>query len=429
VAEHLLQNQHQALYGQLRQLGNERLIQLLRLTAGQQYEQAATRERMAKQSYEEAKQAAISLGGAKARLDMLQAEWDRLQNTYDVVVQRLKDINLGQKSGTFRARPLSEPKVPSHAVSPRLTLIGMLSMLLGLGVGLLIVYVQDLMDDRFRSPEELQRQLGFPILAMVRRLEPLADCGTDAVHVHVQPNAAETEAFRTLRTALALSGDGMQRLVVSSSEPGDGKTTITVNLAAAYAQSGKRTLVIDADMRRPGLTPLLDLKGQRGLSTALRDDAPIGEAAEANLSCSAINNLDVLPAGPRPVNPTELLAGDRFSELLSWAETRYDQILLDSPPALVSDMAIIGRLVDGVVLTVQPEKNRRRVVLRVAESFPLLGIRVAGVVVNRVDSDGGKDYYNYDYAYGYSYGHDDADDAVEDHGYDEPPATVVRRVA
>ena len=234
-----------------------------------------------------------------------------------------------------------------------------------------------------------------------------------------------------LWSALAFTDGGASRLVVTSTEPGDGKTTISVNLGTAIAQSGKRTLLVDADMRRPGLTPLVNLRGQRGLSTLLRDSAPIADSALRNLAAGFLPNLDVIPSGPRPVNPMELLASDRFSELLAWAETVYDQILIDSPPVLaVSDSAIIGRLVDGVVLTLRPEKNRRRLVVRAVESFPPLGVNVLGLVINHVDAEKNQDYYGYGYGYGYGYSYDEQEDAeLSDSRAPERRPRKVRREA
>ncbi len=225
---------------------------------------------------------------------------------------------------------------------------------------------------------------------------------------------------------MALTDGGIRRLVLSSSEPGDGKTTVSANLGMVFAQSGKRTLLIDADMRRPGLSALLDLRGQRGLSSVLRDSAALDESLQANLHVAVVPNLDVLASGPRPRNPAELLTGDRFSELVSWADENYDQILIDSPPAIVSDAAIIGRLTDGVVLVVRPEKNRRRTVLRAAEGLAALGTRVLGVVVNRLVDENREDYtgYGYGYGYGYSYrygaeGHDGESASTASEGEDD----------
>jgi len=413
VAEQFLHNRQSLENDQLRQLGNQKLAPLLLQMARQQLGQTSAHENAILQSYEQEKLAATNLDGTMTQLKMLELDLDRLRGFYDVVVQRVTDIDLGQESGALRMRVLSRPEVPGGPVWPKLPLVGMMALVLGLGGGLVIVYLQELLDDHFRSPEELQLHIGLPILTMVRRMEPVADCGIEAVHAHVRPNAVEVEAFRTLRTALALGEGGVQRLVVSSSEPGDGKTTIASNLATVYAQSGKRTLLIDADMRRPGLTPMLDLRGPLGLSAVLRSGGSVDEAARANLHVALAENLDVIAAGPRPTNPTELLASERFSELLAWAETHYDQIVIDSPPALVSDTAIIGRLVDGLLLAVQPEKNRRRVVLRAVESFVGLGINVLGVVVNRQAAEKDDDYYGYGYGYGYGgyghYGHDDED--------------------
>jgi len=415
LEESQLQQMRQDELAPLDRLDPEALAQKLLARAELEVQRAWAHERSLWDSYQEEYGWAVQLNLPIAELAAAERDLGRLRKELDGVLQQLGKIEIAGGGGLGTA-VLREPSAQLEPVSPRLKLVVFLSVVAGLCGGCAVVYLQDLLDDHFRSPEELQTQLGFPVLTMVRKLTPLADHGMEAIQVHVRPTAVESEAFRTLRTALALAGDGAERLVVSSSEPGDGKTTIISNLATVYAQSGKRTLLIDADMRRPGLTPLLDLKGPKGLSTVLRDRTPVGESAEENLHASLIENLDVIPSGPRPVNPTELLAGDRFSELLAWAETQYDQILIDSPPALVSDTAIIGRLVDGVLLTVRPEKNGRRVVMRAAESFPALGIKVLGIVVNHLGSEDAEGYYGYSYGYGYgygySYGHED--EASED---------------
>ncbi len=429
AAEEHLSNRSRLDNSQLGGRTQQELAPLLMQFAQQALNQALEHERRTFQSYEEANNLAMSLDQIITKRDELEQECARLNKHYDQVIARLNDIDLGQDNSSLRTRVLSRPEVRLVPISPRLARIVLLSLLSGIGGGLLLVYLQDLLDDRFRSPEELQMQLGIPVLAMVRKMEPVADRGIEAIHAHMRPNAVETEAFRTLRTALALSENSVERLVVSSSEPGDGKTTITVNLATTYAQSGKRTLLIDADMRRPGLTPLLNLRGSQGLSAVLREGLPIAEAAEANVVSQLIDNLDVLPSGPRPGNPTELLSAERFSELLAWAETHYDQILIDSPPALVSDTAIIGRMVDGVLLTVRPEKNRRRTVIRAAESFPSMGIRVVGIVINHLAQENAEGYYGYGYGngYGYGYGYGHEEDAAESDHLPEAPIRPARK--
>ena len=162
--------------------------------------------------------------------------------------------------------------MPIRPVSPRLPIAVLLSLLIGTGTGLAVIWVLDIMDDRFRTPEELKLHLDTQVLSMIPRMSELPGEGFDAVMCHVRPHSREVEAFRALRTSIEFSTQDTNRLVITSTEPGDGKTTVSMNLSVAYAQSGKRTLVIDADMRRPGLSTLLGLRDDVGLSRLLRSD-------------------------------------------------------------------------------------------------------------------------------------------------------------
>ena len=412
VAEQYLADRHKCGMGFNSAEDNEQLKELLSQVSSQQLQQAIAHENSIRASYEEEKQKAIALDRNAAALEMLQLDVQRLRGFYDVVLERMKNIDLGRENGSLRTSILSSPEVPKGHVSPRLMLGAMLALVCGLCGGLGTVYVQDLLDDRFRSAEEMQMQLGSPVLATVHKHDPIDGEGIESVLVHANPGSVEAEAFRTMRTTLTFSNENVGRLVVSSSEPGDGKTTVSSNLAVVFAQAGRRTLLIDADMRRPGLTSLLNLSSEKGLSTCLRDRSPMAESAAANLLSSVAENLDVIPAGPRPLNAMELLASERFSELLSWAEANYEQIVIDSPPAVVSDTTIIGQLVDGLVLVVQPAKNHRRTVIRTVDGFTMLGVKLLGVVANHVADDDETGYgygysYGYKYKYEYGYGHDE----------------------
>jgi Mrp family chromosome partitioning ATPase len=151
----------------------------------------------------------------------------------------------------------------------------------------------------------------------------------------------------------------------------------------------------------------MGMRGPRGLSEVLRSESDISQLARVHIQPSGINGLEILPSGPRPTDPAELLSGPRLSQLLAWAETVYDLILIDSPPTLATtDTAIIGRLVDGVILVVQPVKNRRRLVTRVVERLGLMKIPLLGLVVNRTGSGADEGYYGYhSYGYGAGYGY------------------------
>jgi capsular exopolysaccharide synthesis family protein len=396
----------------LAEIKETRLGPMLRDMMRQKLDETWQKELSLKAEADRAQAAARGLSDQLARIDRLDHEVTRLRDWDDLLRDQLAKVDGKQDGPGILVAPLNEPTIASSPVSPSATRVVLLAIMAGLAMGLLGVYVLDTLDDRFRSLEEMQRQLRAPVLSMVRRLE-LKDCaGLDALQVYSHPDAAESEAFRTLRTALSLASEASARIVISSAEPGDGKTTILANLAVAYAQSGKRTLIIDADLRRPGLTTMLALREADGLSTVIRGRDDVVGTAMAHVRASGVEGLDVLPSGPRPTNPAELLASGRFSELLAWAESVYDHILIDSPPALAtSDAAVIGRLVDGVILVVQPEKNRRRLVLRAVESFLTLKINLLGVVINRVATHRDGDYYGYGYGgyYGYHYGYDEDD--------------------
>ena len=392
-------------------LAKTRLTPTLLAMSAQKLRYAELREQALRDEFNRESQVVSSFEALMGRIRLLNFDLARKRELAIALATRISRTDLGKERGGLRTKIVSQPKVAKAPVTPRLLVVALFALATGLGTGLAMIYMLDYFDDRFRSPEELQVQAGLPVLAIVGELPHDSEsAGLESVRTFEEPNGSESEAFRTLRTALAFSGEPTTRLVVTSTEPGDGKTTVLANLAVAFAQSGKRTLLIDADMRRPGLTSLMDLKGQQGLSTILRSELPLNSTTAGNLFTTQLDTLDVIPSGPRPVNPAELLHGTRFSELLAWAESVYDQILIDAPPALaVADAAIISRQVDGALLVVRPDKNRRRMVVRATESLGSVGANVMGAVINHVTAETGEDYYGY----GYGYQYDGGEAAVE----------------
>ena len=392
-------------------LAKTRLTPTLLAMSAQKLRYAELREQALREEFNRESQVVSSFEALMGRIRLLNFDLARKRELAIALATRISRTDLGKERGGLRTKIVSQPKVAKAPVTPRLLVVALFALATGLGTGLAMIYMLDYFDDRFRSPEELQVQAGLPVLAIVGELPHDSEsAGLESVRTFEEPNGSESEAFRTLRTALAFSGEPTTRLVVTSTEPGDGKTTVLANLAVAFAQSGKRTLLIDADMRRPGLTSLMDLKGQQGLSTILRSELPLNSTTAGNLFTTQLDTLDVIPSGPRPVNPAELLHGTRFSELLAWAESVYDQILIDAPPALaVADAAIISRQVDGALLVVRPDKNRRRMVVRATESLGSVGANVMGAVINHVTAETGEDYYGY----GYGYQYDGGEAAVE----------------
>jgi capsular exopolysaccharide synthesis family protein len=371
--------------------------------------QAVRKEEQILASFAEARSEAARHSGDLVKLQMLEREVARLETQYDMLFEKIAAVDIRQVQAPIRATVVEEPLPNQTPVTPRLQKVVLVSLLGGLILGGVVVYVQDVLDDRFSSPEEMATQLSVPVLAIVRPLEPLDAEGLESIHANVDPHSFKTEAFRTLRTTISLNANVTERLLISSSEPGDGKTTISANLAVSFAQAGRRTLIIDADLRKPGLTALLGMKGQVGVSDILVEGGDIAGLAEKIVRQTDVDCLDVIPAGLRRPNPAELLSGSSLAELLAWADSRYDQVLVDCPPVLaVSDAQIVGRLVDGAILVVRPDKNHRRLVLRACENFTSTGTSVIGVVANSLSSESNGAYeYNYSdgYGYGYGYGH------------------------
>jgi capsular exopolysaccharide synthesis family protein len=385
---------------QANQLG-PMLVQMIQQALNRSWQ----KERSIRQSYHEAREEAIQYEGHLAKVEILEHDVARLQNLQDVLIEKIANTDLRQENGDIRATIVKHPQAVHKPVWPRLPVIGLLCLMATVVIGSAVVYIQDILDDRFRSPEELSARVGVQILAMVQRLGDRDATGLQAVEAHVAPNSPETEAFRTLRTALAFHTQESERVVISSSEPGDGKTTVMANLAVNFAQSGKKTLLIDADMRRPGLTTMLNRKGTPGLSDILHSDDDVADLADQWVLDTELEHLDVLASGPRRPNPSELLAGARMGDLLAWADAEYDQVMIDSPPVLVaSDALTLGRLVDGAILVVRPDKNRRRLVSRAVDVFKSVSVPVIGVVANCVSADSGKSYGFSNYGYGYGYG-------------------------
>ncbi len=235
------------------------------------------------------------------------------------------------------------------------------------------------------------------------------------VHSAKSPAA---EAFRGVRTSLYFSTQGQGHKVVQITSPsmGDGKSTLAANLAVSIANSGKRVLILDADFRRPRQHRLFHVSAQRGLASLISEEAE----PEDVILTTAVANLSILPCGPRPSNPAELLTSPRFAELLALFRERFDFVIVDTPPLLaVSDPMVVAPRVDAVMVTMRLTHNGRPNAERAKEMLATIGANVLGIVVNGFGAKGIRGYggegYGYQYTYAGGYYHD-ADDSDGDAG-------------
>jgi polysaccharide biosynthesis transport protein len=315
------------------------------------------------------------------------------------------EVDASLKSGGAQVvNPARAPLSPSAPNLIRSIIVGAFAGLaLGLGLGLLIEFL----DDSIKRREELERNApGLPVLGLLPSNKSSKRSTGDLVMVR-DDRSSGAEAYRALRTSLQfLSLDKpLQVLQVTSSMPGEGKSTVTANLAVALARSERRVLVIDLDLRRPRANQLLGTISDVGFTSVLRGEVDIDEAI---VESSADPRVGVLAAGAIPPNPAELLASPRTRDLIEGLREEWDIILVDSPPTLpVTDAVEISQMVDGVLFIARAGKTRRAHVQRSLELLFRAGANVMGTVLNDAGADEGDGYGRNGYGYGrYGYGRD-----------------------
>jgi polysaccharide biosynthesis transport protein len=334
---------------------------------------------------------------------------ERNQLLFDNINQRLKELNVVSSSRGFETQIITPPTEPEK-VAPRGSMILPLSLFLGLLLGSGLAYLVEVSDKSFRSPEDVRRRLGLPIMGVIPLVKANAKAAAKAAEGESQvsptlftwhrPKSKEAESYRAVRTALYFStrGRGRTLLQVTSPNQGDGKSTLAANLAVSIAQSGKSILLVDGDLRRPHVGKLFGVHQQVGFAAVLGGLAEPNEA----ISPTDIPGLSVLPAGATPPNPAELLTGPRLREVLDWLRERYDYVIVDTPPLLaVTDPGVVAPQVDGVIMALRPTKKNRVEAKRAKEILTNLGVNIFGLVVNALDLARTNDSYGYYYGYGY----------------------------
>ena len=338
----------------------------------------------------------------------MQAETARLNSLYDAVVERLREVNLIRDYGGFMTKVISPPEPPPGSAWPRLPISAGLGLMLGICLGSVLAMLAESTDTTFRSPDDLCSELDLPILAHTRVAKSLKSrrLSSASLVTFNNPNSMEAEAYRGLRASVFLSSmsENLRALVVTSPVQGDGKTTTSTNLAVACAQSGRKTLIIDCDMRRPRVATVFDASNDAGLSTVLSGESKLMDSIQS----TEIQNLDLLTSGPIPKNPAELLGSEDFELLLDVLRKKYDKIILDTPPLLpVSDPRLVAARADGVIMAIRVQKNGRDLGIRAKELLESAGAKTLGLVVTASKSGSSYGEYGYrDYRmnkYGYEY--------------------------
>ena len=333
------------------------------------------------------------------KANSLRAKLDRAQARYDQVIVRLQELNLSRSYAGFSTDLLASAEVAQNPIWPNLPIVLVLGLGLGTGLGIALILAAETFDSTFGSVEDLENTIGASVIAHVPRmalrdLHKAAKRGSlldpSLVTFHA-PRSPEAEIFRVGRTSMMIANrkDSVQTIMVTSPQPGDGKSTTISNMAISFAQTGKKVLLIDADMRRPVVAKLFGLDQEPGLSNYLERESSLEEA----ISQTEVPNLDVMPNGGPTSEPAELLESQQLMRLFQEATDKYDLVLIDAPPVLaVADPAIVAPYVDSVLLTVRVVKNGRSIVEDAARIFEDIQIEPAAVIVNGVDKNAVRSY-------------------------------------
>jgi capsular exopolysaccharide synthesis family protein len=349
--------------------------------------------------------------------NLLKREFETNQQLYDTLLEHLKDANVSAGLRATNIHIIDEATPPSFPIRPNKVRNVEFALVAGLMLGIGLAFTKEALDNSVKNAMEMEKLLGLPTLAIVPigqssglhrsgrsrslRITPGNGDGIIELSVLNKPGAAISEAFRTLRTSVLLSTAERppQAVLITSAQPNEGKTATALNLVFTLAQKGSRVLLVDSDMRRPAVAKILGMPNKRGLSGILTGAYEFDDTLLAKVERT--ESLFVLPSGPYPPNPAELLCSMKMENLIKQLRQRFDHVVFDSPPVLpITDATILSSLVDGVILVVACEATTRAALNRACRVIEHSGGKILGTVLNKVDvrRDG---YYGYRYYHGY----------------------------
>jgi len=356
------------------------------------------------------KKKAMELNSLTLEFAKLTRKFGTNQDTYQSLLKRQTEADLaGRLKSNFvrwleTAEPIPIPIRPSVPINTALGLV------LGLVLGLAIAVGGVLLDSTVHTQADIEERLQLPFLGVIPSIasdqikvkagDKASFTGRD-LFIYRNPKSSVAECARSVRTNLLFmaSENPLRRLLLTSAGPAEGKSTTCVGLGTTMAQAGNKVLIVDTDLRKPRLHKTLGVANEEGLSSVLLGEATLDSAIKK----TEVIGLDLLPCGPHPPNPSELLHSDLFKNLLPKLDERYDQVLFDSPPVnAVTDAAILSQVTDGTIIVVKASETDKAAVRRAARQLQDVNANIVGVVLNDVDfEDGG--YYRHHYYYYYYY--------------------------
>ncbi len=372
-----------------------------------QYEQIKAEETLLRAALRKHEEEVFRFNELASEYNLLNQTKASIERTYETIIRRIEEISMNRISGQGNnVFIISRASVPTEKSWPNKRKNMLVAFMLAIGSAVALCFFADYMDTTIKSEVDIRSFTASHVLAAVPDLKIEAE-GVENADLIVldKPNSHFAEAFRSLRTSLAFntSGPVPKTLVISSTMPEEGKSLIAINLAITEAQIGKKTLLIDADMRKPRLHHVFGVSPSKGLSHLLTED---DSSADSAITTTNIKNLHLLACGKVPTNPVELLDSIRFTDLIRGLESKFDLIIIDSPPSItLVDSLVTARNTGGIILVVRSFVTLKTAVRQVTARIHESGVRLLGVVLNNVDVPRSARYYTSYYSrYGYYYG-------------------------
>ena len=340
--------------------------------------------------YNEAKQEILKLNTHAYAYTVAKSEMDKLRQIRDQYDAKIREIKLERDTGGVSIDVIDPARAADKPALPDKRKVMVIAIALGLVLGMVLAALREWLDDRMRSANEIRSSLGMPLLAVIPQSSTKRSFSVSGQRVLLDPASDAAEAYRALRSAIQFSApEGLRTLMISSPNSGDGKTTLTTNLGIAWAQSGKKVCIVDCDLRKPTVHDIFSLKTTLGLSTLLAGRSTL----ENTLQHTSVNGLDVLPCGPVPANPAEILNSQEFGTTLETLADKYDIVLLDSSPVMsATDARVIAASTDATLIVLTAQSAHRRSTEQTRDALESVGARIIGLVVNDIPRKGNSGY-------------------------------------
>jgi capsular exopolysaccharide synthesis family protein len=367
----------------------------IRASVRSEYTAAQGQENLLLSKIDALRNQTLDVDNRSIQYNILKREVDTNRQLYDALLQRYKEVGIASGVGTNNVSIVDRALPPNSRFKPNLPLNLAIGLLLGAMLGVLSAFVLEFMDQTLKTPQDVEQRLRLSVLGIIPRLKK-QEVPAQALR---DLRSAFSEAYRSVRTALQFSTDsGVPRvLLVTSAGPSEGKSTTAWSLARNFAQLGKRTLLIDGDLRNPSLHKVAEVRGEIGLSNLLSGAANINEAVQDTDD----PRLKIVLAGPLPPNPAELLAGSKLISLLTVAAESYDQVVIDGPPVLgLADAPILANASAGTLLVVEAGRTRIQAAQMAVKRLLVARARIIGVVLSKYTAQ----HHGAGYGYG-SYGY------------------------